>query len=208
MSAVQNINRKRVNKLNVLLSNNKNKSILVGSVTSLLFIILMIFGIIPSVSSIIAQNNENEVILEAIKKAENKVTLLQSLVEESNEKARVLRTFENVFTDGIVQQGIVRDIHRLKGDDIFLKSINFPTNYSDNQRVSSKVKQVEVSIQLDGSKQSLTSFLQRFEESKKILNISRVSFFKHPQEYVEEKGLNHDFEMNVNFAYYFWDIEN
>ncbi len=207
MNAIQGVNQRRTIQLNELLNNSKNKSIVVGAVTLLLFLFLMIFGALPSFRSVLAQNRENREIAEVIDSVESKINLMEQLIEESEEKETVLTEFESIFPSELSQDNFIEEINDLVGESLYLESIGFPSDYpTDSSEISSseKVKEASISLQLQGTKKDLIDFFRKLEQSRRILNITNLNLTRQSEAVIQEKGFEREFEMSVVLNYYYW----
>lgn len=201
------VSQKRNFELNELLNNSKNKSIFVGAITILLFIILMIFGVIPSIRAVLAQNTENEVIKEVTKDVNDKINLINQLVSEREEKADVIEEFDNTFTIGYAQQEMIEHVYDIANNTVEIDSLSFPENYPITKSPYSSflnVIEVKVNLRAVGSRRALIQFFDNLERSKQIYNIENVNFSLQPQAVIEEQGFDRAYVMTITFNYYFW----
>ncbi len=208
MNAVKGVNQRRSAQLNELLSNSKNKSIFVGAITTLLFLFLMIFGVVPSFRAVLAQNRENQQIAEVIEDVEDKIQVMENLVAESEEKAEVIDTFNSVFANDIDQGNFIEELYNLAGEEVSINNISFPSTFPVTLSLissNSEVRQVQVSLSATGTKRSLVEFYKKLEESRRIINVERINLTRRAESIIQEVGFDQEYEVSLIFNYYYWN---
>ncbi|MCA9386462.1 hypothetical protein KC669_00340 [Candidatus Dojkabacteria bacterium] len=208
MNAISTIRAKRRIELNELLNNSRNKSIFVSAVTILLLIVLIIFGIIPSMRSVISQYKENQLIQKTIDEANKKIAAIKDMVDEKENKSQVLGVFDTVMPMEIIQGETIEQLYDFAGGDVYITAISFPEEYPTQSTsllgVTEKVKDVEVTIRADGTEKSLREFVRKIEESSKVFNIINLSFNRKSDDEIETLGIEKEFEINLTLEYYYW----
>ncbi|MCA9381677.1 hypothetical protein KC678_05405, partial [Candidatus Dojkabacteria bacterium] len=207
MDIINAVRAKRRIELNELLSNSRNKSIFVSAITILLLIILLVFGIIPSLRSVISQYKENQLIQETIDDAKNKITTIKDMKAEKEEKQDVLDTFDTVLPQDLVEEDTIDQIYNFAGNDVYITAVSFPEDYpvesSNLLGVTEKIKNVPVVVRADGTEKSLREFVRKIEESPKVFNIISLSFNRKSEDEISKLGIEKEFEINITVEYYY-----
>ena len=201
MDIINAVRAKRRIELNELLSNSRNKSIFVSAITILLLIILLVFGIIPSLRSVISQYKENQLIQETIDDAKNKITTIKDMKAEKEEKQDVLDTFDTVLPQDLVEEDTIDQIYNFAGNDVYITAVSFPEDYpvesSNLLGVTEKIKNVPVVVRADGTEKSLREFVRKIEESPKVFNIISLSFNRKSEDEISKLGIEKEFEISI-----------
>lgn len=166
-------------KLNqMLFSDGKRKSYFTTGVTILFIVIMSIVGLLPSISSLSSQLEDNTKRDTIITSLEKKLDDLKSLTLEKDSIQGTVEYFNTIIPNHEDQENTINLLNVMADKhNVFISNFLFDR---DNRELQDKItttygeniKAMYLSISLDGDRQGISGFLADVESSAKILNIS------------------------------------
>ncbi len=199
-------------RINQLLSNKRNKSYINTFATVLFILFMSLAGIIPAISSLGNQYEENSKRDNLISDLNEKLEGLKSLLGESEQKVDLITYFDKVFPETINQDNIVKLILSLSDEsNVVIDSFSFEElSNADQAQANAKygldVKVLNLILTGDGSQTEVLDFLNRVEDSALVLDIKDLTLSK----LVTSNSLDvrYSFDMSLYYFYYSKDIVN
>ncbi len=197
-------------KVEELLSTGKRKSYAVAAIT-VFFILLMAFaGIIPALSSLGYQHEENIKRDAIITKLQNKLDILKSFVQQNSDKKDVINFLNDMFPDKFAQKDIVDKIVELSDkNSVNIVSFGFQDPQPGEQDeldalTTGNSKILTTSITGDGTLENLESFVKDVETSRRIMNITSVVISKKAADEVNTIIDGRDFNLSLSIDFYYY----
>jgi len=169
-------------RLSQILSTGKNKSYFTAGVTVLFIVVMSIIGVVPAISSLSSQSEDNVKRDKVISNLEKKLKDLKTLTLEQDENAELVDYFNEIMPNGEEQEKTINLLNSMAAKrDVFLNSFNFDP---DNRELIDKVAVVVggdrvvpmyLTIQGIGTKDSILQFIADTEKSALLLNIDNAS---------------------------------
>lgn len=213
--------KKQIDKNNLggffkFLSNTKEgQSYTVAGITFLLIVLVLVFGVIPSLSATVEQMSENQVRRDTLEALDQKIYNLGQLSFQYNEKQRVVQIFNDSFREGFDHEYVVKLINdAIVRNQIFFASISFTEvdpNFQENaiseniRNLDNNVKAYTISLRVEGRKDSLVNFVRELENSKYIFNIESISLSGNDDTTVFDIQEGREFSLNLQIQTYYWD---
>ena len=174
---------------------------------------MSIVGVVPAISSLGAQSEDNSKRDKVISSLEKKLQDLKSLTLEQDDKKELVDYFNNVMPNGEEQEKTINILNAMAAKrNVFINSFNFDP---DNRELIDKVAIVAggesvvpmyLTIQGIGSKDSVLQFISDTEKSALLLNIDNASVNRTvvPQ---SDGSSNVEYILNLKMIiYYFNDL--
>lgn len=207
--------KNRSSKLNELLENGKSRSLFATAVTALFVVILAVVGIVPAYSSIGLQVEENKERDIAIQKLQKKLSDLQALTKESQDKKTLLDFFNSIFPKQLDQQALNSAIVTLsEKNGVYVSSLTFSrdvdlTNFALQSGIGENVKAVNIILVMEGAKDSLVKFANDIEVSRLLMHVSNLSLTRKSDVEVASSanGLDYFSTMQLYFFYFDSNLE-
>jgi len=198
-------------KLEEVLSTGKKKSYFVAAIT-VFFILLMSFaGIIPALSSLGTQHEENAKRDVIIGKLENKLNTLKGFVQEEDSKKNVLSFLDYVFPNKFPEKDSLNKVYELtQKDHVTVNSYVYsdpqPGVQDDTNGFTSKnTKVLALSFGGSGLFSDIQTFVKDLEDSRRILNIVDLSITKTLDPASELPTADNMYSFSVGLYIYWYD---
>lgn len=191
--------------LNKLLADSKNRSYFVGFITFVFLALFLLFGIIPVYSSVLSQIEENQKIEKTTQAAQKKLQEFQQMSDELKTNGNLLDYFQFIFPGTNRQEDLAEHIHDLANQNqIKINSMEFKKDAAlqTDERIvpltSHNVILYGMTLFVEGTKESGLDFLESLENSRRIIDITNISFSN------EGAAEGDVYSIVVEFRYYIW----
>lgn len=200
-------------KLNDLLSTGKKRSYAVAAITVFFILLMSLVGIIPALSSLGVQHEENAKRDVIIGKLNTKLTTLKDFVKQKTDKSSVISYLDVVFPIEYPEKDVVNKLKALEVENsVLIKNYIFGTSQSGSQDqisaiASRNAKVMNVSFVADGSLPNIQAFIKDLETSRRIFDVKEVVVTrKIGTELTESNGVM-DFNLSGNLDFYYYDTD-
>jgi Tfp pilus assembly protein PilO len=205
--------KSRTARLNEYLQSSQNKSYFVGAISIIFIGIFVVVGIVPSVRSVLSQNEENKTIETQLQKLNNKSNVLNALIRENTDNTNILGVFNSIFPDQNSQEDVITDIYQIaENNNVFIKTANFPSGrrevpLSREFRTKNQVQSQKVNLSLEGGRLELQTFISQIENSKRIYNVESIVITKKSGQALQNAGPGRDYDLSMVIEYFYWNEE-
>lgn len=191
------------------LETKKGKTYFIGIITMVTVTVMLIFAVVPATKSItdkIAQNRVRREYLNALTTKEDAIKQLLSQEEQSQEKIQLLnaslpdrRNDEYVLANinGIAAAGNNTIISMDFGEDA-------PAKFTTRSSNASFLRQVPVTLSVQGNISSLGDFVKRIEEFPMIIAIESISFSNRNVQTLNLPLSRGDTVLSLKINYYYY----
>ncbi len=196
--------------LDQYLVDSKNRAYFVGLVTVVSVVAIIVGGVMPAYSAVINQNKENENRDIAQSLLTSKLEVLKKMIEEESVETEEISLLEKSFPDFAPQDDVIREVTAISQNlNVKLNSISFSKSSRDaptfvELQLDQRIQSQEISLALDGKLETLQSFIQNLESSKRIYNIRNIVF---QRKSLDDLTFAQDFEykMTMKVEFFWWD---
>lgn len=199
--------------INRYLQTSKQKSYFVVLVTVLLIILVIIVGILPAYSAILFQRSENKKRDEGAKQLEEVVAQYKNFLQLEEEINEQLSVFNNVFpVDNAPQENVVKEVtSTAESTNVDLTSVSFSDSSRDvslqiQYLVGTQVMYQSVSISVEGSRESILSFIEELESSKRVFNIVNARISRKEQIQASTVFEGRDYTATIQAEFYWSEL--
>lgn len=177
-------------KLNGYLQTAQHRSYFLIFATVVFVFIMVVFGVLPAYSAFTLQGEENVKRQESIDKLTKKLSDLKSLTAEYQEKEDLVEYFNYVFPAVQDQDIVLNEIMSMADETgVYLKDLNFKENTelqrqftSQGVNIDPNIQSLTLSINIEGSQQTINEFLERMETKRRIYNTSNFNITRKVQQ--------------------------
>jgi len=168
-------------RLNQLLATGKNKSYFTVGITVLFVVVMSIIGVVPAVSSLSSQAEDNIKRDEILGKMETKLKALKTLALQQDQNAELVSYFSKIMPDSINQKQVLDLLNSMAvSRNVFLSSFTFDNESResvDRAKIlyGEKVNAQLITLQSSGSKEDIISFLKDIDTSAYIMSVEDFS---------------------------------
>lgn len=199
-------NKTALEKVNFFIKKNKdNKSI--NIVLTILFgLTIFIFGGLPAYSSLIRQQQDNQIRLKYIAEQNKKLNSLKKIQDELNTLSNESKFFNKIFPNSINQDIVIDElIETLNKYNLSILNINFAVSdrtniFTGGVLFDSNVNELKTSMILRGQRSDILSFISDIEESRRVYNLTNLYIIKSDPQNVNDKNFN----ATIGGSFYFW----
>jgi len=197
-------------RLNQLLSTGKNKSFATGGITILFVVAMSIIGVIPAISSLGQQSEDNQKRDDLISKLDQKLTDLQTLTLAQESNVDIVEYFDTIMPEGEKQEETINFLNSLAlKRSIYITNFRFDRDSRelfDNISITygEKIVPQYLSITTSGDREAILGFMKDVEQSARILDVQDFSINRVPL--TDSKGIVAGTTLNLNlkFIIYFY----
>lgn len=199
-----------VKQLNAFLKTSEGASYFTVAATVIMLIVLFLFGVFPTISTILFQTTENEKRADYLDKANTKMATLDKLYKDGQDKIETVKRLNYYFPDAFNQEAVYTELNDLVAKhSIILTSLAFSevdqtrrldTEYRTDSPLRAKIVRVSVS----GARSALVNFLKDIESAPRLYNPKNVTLF--PLESSQQTGGQVDqYGLEIQLETFYWD---
>ena len=173
-------------RINQLLANGQKKSYFTIGVTILFVVVMSIVGVVPALSSLGSQAEDNSKRDEIIKKLDTKLNNLKSLTLAKDSQSELIDYFNEIMPNEVDQKGYVNLVAELdQKNGLEVGSFVFDKESRDlvdriSGQYGERVKPMYLTVLIDGQKDQVLAFMKSVEESARIMDINDFSLIRVP----------------------------
>ncbi len=205
--------KSRRQRLNELLETTKGKTYFVVFVTFGFTALMILMGLLPSYSAFVKQLEQNQRRAEHITNLKGKLSVMEDLVVENQEKEAIKNIFNKIMPNGFNQVDYVLEIEEFaRTSGLGLNGLTFAisddvANSIPSVRLDDKVRGMMINIQLDGDREALPEFILDLENSIRLYTIKDLTSIRKSDGELAEDGFLRPYRFTLLVETYYFDTQ-
>lgn len=200
-------------RLDSILTSGKKRSYFVAAITVFFILLMSLVGIIPALSSLGVQHEENAKRDIIIGKLQNKLRILKDFVRVQDEKEDLIEFLDVVFPEKFPEKdALAKMVNLEQKHNLNTKAYIFDEPQSGVQdqvnaysSVNSRV--LNLSFNSDGSLENIQNFIKDIESSRRIFDLKELVVSRKIGEDFVNAMEGRDYTINANLDYFYYSTE-
>lgn len=192
------------------LETKRGKTYLISIITLVTVAIMLVFAIVPAILSItdkLAQNETRKNYLEAL---ENNEKVIKKLLEEEQEFNSIIVQLDSALPTEINDEYILANISEMTaatGSQLIFVDFKEPiiTDLAPTNEDLKMIKEVPVTLSVQGSLDSLAGFLKRIETFPMPISVDSFSLSNKSVSSLSLDRSKGEYVMSMEISYYYYD---
>ncbi len=197
-------------RINQMLSTGQKKSYFTVGMTILFVVVMSIIGVIPALSSLGSQAEDNAKRDAIIEKLDTKLASLKTLTISQDSQTDLIDYFNNIMPDDYSQDDYINLIISLaKKDDVKVAYMNFERdnldlNIKTSVLVGERVIPQYLSVSVSGDRTATLKFMGDVESSARILNINNFVLNRVPEYNSAGVNIGTTYNLTIKLIIYYF----
>jgi Tfp pilus assembly protein PilO len=197
-------------KLNEYLKTPQHRSYFLIFATVVFVFIMVVFGVLPAYSAFTLQGEENSKRQMAVEQLSKKLSDLKSLATQAQENEALVNYFDYIFPTVIDQDVILDELMTVSTNSgVFLTNTSFKNNpevqrqfSTQNVNIDANVESLTITVNLEGSQQSLNQFLGNLEKKSRVFNVANFNITRKPQQEISSTSPDRYYNLVLTLSIY------